>query len=77
MTRIEFERGYAERSGITVKHGYELGLFPAVPCTCGDESCEGWRRRYSDDGPASAAPHSPEGEQGPKAGVCEDGGHGL
>lgn len=44
MLKDEFEKGYAERSGITVedlhKHGQE-----AVPCDCGEESCRGWAMR--------------------------------
>lgn len=49
VARVVFEEGYAERSGITRERGYELGVFPALPCACGDEMCEGWRRRYSGD----------------------------
>lgn len=47
--RRAFEKRYADRSGMTWEHGYELGIFPAIPCTCGQEGCEGWRRRYADD----------------------------
>lgn len=49
MAREEFERAYAGRSGISVEHGESLGIFPAVPCDCGEDLCEGWRRRYEDD----------------------------
>lgn len=49
MTADEFEDQYAHRSTLTVERGYELGIFPAVACDCGEDGCEGWRRRYSDD----------------------------
>lgn len=49
MTREDFELGYAERSGMTVEAGYDLGIFPALPCDCGELYCEGWRRRYRDE----------------------------
>lgn len=42
MTAEEFERQYAERSGITVERLRELGRIVA-PCDCGDELCEGWQ----------------------------------
>lgn len=35
-----FERGYAERSGLTVQRLRSLGRV-VRPCRCGDESCEG------------------------------------
>lgn len=41
MTEEEFEKRYAEGSDITVERLHELGQF-AVPCDCGDETCEGW-----------------------------------
>jgi len=41
MTREEFEKGYAIRSGTTVKRLYELGQV-AVPCDCGEDGCNGW-----------------------------------
>lgn len=41
ITREDFERAYAERSGVTVSW---LRASRAVrPCTCGDDSCEGWQ----------------------------------
>lgn len=49
MTRWWFEWRYARRSKITRRRGYELGIFPAIRCDCGDVTCGGWRRRYSDD----------------------------
>ena len=42
MTAEEFERQYAERSGITVERLRELGRIVA-PCDCGEEYCEGWQ----------------------------------
>lgn len=42
MTQDEFEEGYAQRSGTTVDHLHGLGLF-SIPCTCGEEGCEGWQ----------------------------------
>jgi hypothetical protein len=42
MTAEEFERAYAERSGITVERLRELGRIVA-PCDCGEEICEGWQ----------------------------------
>jgi len=38
----EFERAYAERSGITVEQLRELGRV-VRPCTCGEDYCEGWQ----------------------------------
>lgn len=42
MTAEEFEREYAERSGIT---GAQLRFIDRIvaPCECGDASCEGFR----------------------------------
>jgi hypothetical protein len=42
MTAEEFERQYAERSGITVERLRELGRIVA-PCDCGEDICEGWQ----------------------------------
>lgn len=36
----EFERGYCERSGISVEQMRQWNH--VVPCDCGDEICEGW-----------------------------------
>lgn len=41
MTRDDFEREYAERSGLSVAGLRELGRI-VVRCGCGDPSCEGW-----------------------------------
>jgi hypothetical protein len=40
MTAEDFERGYAERSGISLE---ELRRYrKPVPCNCGEAICEGW-----------------------------------
>jgi len=41
LTEDQFERGYAKRSGISLKRLHELGKF-AVPCDCGVGGCQGW-----------------------------------
>lgn len=41
-TLDEFEKGYAERSGLTVERLHELGLH-AEPCDCGADKCHGWQ----------------------------------
>lgn len=49
MTRKDFVRAYAERSGLSAKWAV-IGLIDvdgaatmcALPCGCGDETCEGW-----------------------------------
>lgn len=41
ITREEFERGYAERSRLTL---YEYHRYlKTLPCDCGEEDCEGWQ----------------------------------
>ncbi len=42
MTAEEFERQYAERSGITVEQLRKMGRI-VVPCDCDYELCEGWQ----------------------------------
>ena len=42
MTKDEFEKGYAERSGMTLEHFREIGLH-GVPCECDYEHCTGWK----------------------------------
>lgn len=42
MTAEEFERQYAERSGLTVQQLRKYGRI-VVPCDCGDPTCEGWQ----------------------------------
>jgi len=41
MTREEFEKGYAMKSGTSVKWLHDLGQV-AVPCDCGEDGCDGW-----------------------------------
>lgn len=43
MTREEFERGYAERSGMTLVEYQEH--FLTLPCDCAYENCRGWAAR--------------------------------
>ena len=38
----EFEREYAERSGVTVEWLREHGRV-VRPCDCGEDGCEGWK----------------------------------
>ena len=51
ITAAQFEREYAERSGVTVEwlraHGRVVRR-----CRCGEEGCEGWQSVARDDGPA-------------------------
>lgn len=50
MTRDDFVRGYAERSGLSAECGRVRGLIEigdrvmlALPCgNCGDDECGGW-----------------------------------
>lgn len=48
MTRAEFVRDYAQRSGLPDKWArlgfVEAGsrVYVALPCACGEEMCEGW-----------------------------------
>jgi hypothetical protein len=41
-TAEDFERDYAERSGMTVERLRELGRV-VRPCDCGEAGCEGWQ----------------------------------
>lgn len=47
VTREEFERNYAERSGLTVEQ-LRLHGRVVVRCRCGDPLCEGWASVSSD-----------------------------
>lgn len=40
MTRDEFERGYCERSKISVEENRKYSV--ALPCACSDQTCPGW-----------------------------------
>lgn len=42
MTKAEFERGYAARSGLSVAQLRSLGRVVRL-CTCGEDGCEGWQ----------------------------------
>jgi len=42
VTKEEFEKGYAERSNVTIEWLRERHR-EAVPCDCGDELCQGWQ----------------------------------
>lgn len=42
MTSEEFERGYAEWSGVTVEQLRAMGRI-VRPCVCGEDSCPGWQ----------------------------------
>lgn len=44
MTKDEFEKGYAERSGVTVDWLHDHGQFGA-PCDCGESGCRGWQMK--------------------------------
>lgn len=48
MTRDEFINGYLERSGFKqyrTPEGFAIDdrVYIALPCSCGDEVCEGWQ----------------------------------
>lgn len=45
MTADEFERGYAERSGVTVEWLHENGR-EVRPCDCDNDVCEGWQMAH-------------------------------
>ncbi len=42
ITEAQFEREYAERSGMTVERLRALGSV-VRPCACGEKGCEGWQ----------------------------------
>jgi hypothetical protein len=42
MTKEEFEKGYADQSGVSLESLKEYGLF-AYPCDCGEFGCKGWQ----------------------------------
>lgn len=42
MTKEEFERGYCERSEITIHEYHNDYNLITLPCTCGKDGCEGW-----------------------------------
>jgi hypothetical protein len=40
LTKEDFERGYCERSGITLELYRQWSV--TLPCACDYEGCEGW-----------------------------------
>jgi hypothetical protein len=48
MTREEFARTYADRSGLTVEQLREWGREPR-PCHCDGIECEGWQMAHVRD----------------------------
>ena len=42
ITAEQFEREYAERSGVPIEWLHNEGLF-VFPCHCSDSSCQGWQ----------------------------------
>ena len=45
MDKQEFEKQYAESSGVTVEWLHQNGLF-ALPCECEYDKCKGWRMEH-------------------------------
>ena len=43
----EFERWYANNSGVTVEFLHKYGRYGA-PCDCGDTICTGWQMTHQD-----------------------------
>lgn len=48
MTKDEFERQYAERSGTTVDFLRSIGRL-AEPCNCGEDECQGWQMAHREE----------------------------
>ncbi|MDE2097730.1 MAG: hypothetical protein KGL39_10815 [Patescibacteria group bacterium] len=51
ITREEFERQFAARSGLSVAELSVLGL-SVFPCPCGEDDCQGWQmvgKRFAAD----------------------------
>jgi len=42
MTKEEFEKGYCERSKITIHEYHNSYNLITLRCSCGDRSCDGW-----------------------------------
>jgi hypothetical protein len=63
MTRDEFIDRYCERSGIT--RGAFFGHGDAVPCDCGEGTCEGWQYKTQPDRADLFIPHAEEPEAPP------------
>lgn len=45
QSKAEFERGYAERSGLTLEQLLALGG-QAIPCSCEADNCCGWEMTF-------------------------------
>lgn len=45
MTKEEFEKGYAERSDLTLERLHELGM-KGAPCDCFEDICQGWQMLF-------------------------------
>jgi len=48
MNKEEFELQYAQRSGVTVEWLHKMDRC-GIPCTCGEDCCEGWQMTHLDD----------------------------
>ena len=66
MTRGDFIRAYAERSGLDARWA-TLGYIDcdgrtliAMPCGCGDETCEGWVMLSGESISNHLSMHAPE-----------------
>lgn len=66
MTRQEFVRAYAERSGIKADFAV-LGILDvggrtliALPCGCGDDMCEGWAMLSAESALGHLSLYTPE-----------------
>ncbi len=46
MTKEEFEKGYAKRSGLTLEKLHKLGGH-AIPCNCDYPHCNKWQMSFS------------------------------
>lgn len=63
-TLAEFEKGYAERSGVTVEWLHKHGQHGA-PCDCGEEGCRGWQMVSDSLKVASATAFTGDGREVP------------
>lgn len=52
MTKDEFIKGYAERSGTTVEEVLTVSV--ALPCCCDYEGCKGWAMVFNHPIPIKA-----------------------
>lgn len=56
MTKDEFEKLYAERSGVTVEWLHAQGRH-SIPCGCDYEGCHGWQLVNKEDFPTPESLH--------------------